>query len=158
VVKEAGNLTAQNTSKPAWQFQHSVACKATRQFAWSYWTNIEHWNDPPASFQIDGPFQRGSRLTTSLPGQTLQSLIRALKPDREAIIEMELPDAILSFHWTFEDLPEDRTRITQRLILSGRNAGSFVDQARMLEEGTPAGMNKLAGSIERAHRLVIEQR
>jgi hypothetical protein len=148
----------QNTSKPAWQFQHSVACKATREFAWNYWTNIENWNDPPAKFHIDGPFRIGSRLTTSLPGQTLKSVIREFKANRGATLEMALPDAILCFQWTFDDLPEDRTRITQRLVLSGPNAPSFVEQARMLEEGTPAGMNKLAGSIETAQRRAGEER
>ena len=100
-----------NISEPAWQFQHSVDCNAPRQFAWSYWTNIANWNDPPASFHLDGPFNIGSRLTTSLPGQTLHSVIRGLKADREATIEMQLTDAILSFHWAFENPSEDRTRV-----------------------------------------------
>src|SRR3954468_6465649 len=111
----------QNISEPVWQFQHSVECKATRQVAWSYWTNIANWNDPPASFHLDGPFDVGSKLTTSLPGQTLQSVIRVVIQDREAIIDMQLPGGILSFHWNFESLSVDRTRITQQLVLSGTN-------------------------------------
>jgi len=114
--------------EPAWQFQQTVACNATRQFAWSYWTDIANWNDPPASFQLDGPFDIGSRLMTSLLGQTLHSVIRHLKANREATIEMQLPDAILSFHWTFEDLHEDRTRITQRLELTGSKAKALAAQ------------------------------
>src|SRR5215472_3228515 len=138
----------QNT-EPAWQFQHSVDCTATRQFAWDYWTNIANWVDPPASFRLDGPFDVGSRLTTSLSGQTFHSVIRDVIADREAIIEMQLLDAILSFHWTFEDLPEGRTRITQRLVLSGPNAKSFVPQASVLEKTAPKGMKKLVVAIER---------
>jgi hypothetical protein len=38
---------------------------------------------------------------------------------------MQLPDAILSFHWQFEKLPQNGTRITQRLALSGPNAKSL---------------------------------
>ncbi len=98
---------AQNT-EPAWQFQHSVDCNARRQFAWVYRTNIANWIDPPASFRLEGPFDVGSRLTTSLPGQTLHSLIRDMIAGREATIEMRLPDAILSFHWKFENLSERR--------------------------------------------------
>ena len=147
----------QNISEPAWQFQHSVDCNATRQFAWNYWTNIANWNDPPASFHLDGPFDIGSRLTTSLPGQTLHSVVRDLKANREATIEMQLPDAILSFQWVFEDLCEDRTRITQRLVLTGPNAKSFVAQANMLEQSAPAGMKKLAEAIERAKRMIRER-
>ncbi|MGB2900400.1 MAG: hypothetical protein WBB89_14115 [Candidatus Acidiferrum sp.] len=138
---------------PAWQFQHSVQCNAPRKFAWSYWTNIANWNDPPATFALDGPFDVGSRLTTTLPGQTWHSIIRACKADREATIEMQLSDAILSFHWQFEELPQNRTRITQRLVLSGPNAKSFVAQVSIFEQTAPDGMKKLAAAIERAHHV-----
>lgn len=145
-----------DTSQPAWQFQHWVECNAPRQFAWSYWTNIDNWNDPPASFHLDGPFDVGSHLTTSLPGQTLHSVIRSITRAREAIIEMQLADAILSFQWKFARLSRDRTRITQRLVLSGANAIAFVTQASLLEQSAPEGMRKLVAAIERA--LIREKR
>ena len=138
-----------NTSEPVWQFQHSVDCSAPRQFAWNHWTNIANWNDPPASFRLDGPFDVGSKLTTSLPGQTFHSVIRNVTSGREAIIEMPLADAILSFHWKFEPLSQDRTRITQRLALSGANARAFAAQASLLEQSTPEGMKQLVAAIER---------
>lgn len=143
-------MKTKNTSEPAWQFQHSIDCNAPLQFAWSYWTNIANWNDPPASFHLDGPFEVGSQLTTSLPGQTLQSVIREVIQDREAIIDMQLPGGILSFHWKFESLSVDRTRITQHLVLSGTNAEALVAQASMLEESAPQGMKKLVAAIERS--------
>ena len=94
------------------------------------------------------------RLTTSLPGQTLHSLIREVVRTRtdETIIDMQLPGAILSFHWKFETLSRDRTRITQRLTLSGANAEALVAQASMLEKSTPEGMERLAAVIERSMR------
>ncbi|HEY7354312.1 MAG TPA: hypothetical protein VH596_16205 [Terriglobales bacterium] len=145
------SVEQQSASNPAWQFQYSVDCNVPREFAWSYWTNIANWNDPPASFHLDGPFAAGSRLTTNLPGQTFHSIIRDLKPGHEASIEMQLPDAILSFHWKFEELSADRTRITQRLVLSGANGDAFVARARVLEQSVPAGMKKLGAAIEDAH-------
>jgi hypothetical protein len=143
----------QPIKEPAWQFQHSVQCNAPRKFAWSYWTNTANSNDPPAQFALDGPFDVGSWLTTTLPGQTCHSIIRDCKADREAAIEMQLPDAILSFHWQFEELPQTRTRITQRLALSGPNAKSFVAQASIFEQTAPDGMKRLAAAIERAHHM-----
>ena len=140
----------ENIPEPAWEFQYSVECNAPRYFAWSYWTNIANWNDPPATFHLDGPFDVGSRLTTYLPDQSLQSVIRDLKAEREATIEMQLPNAIFWFQWKFEDISEQRTRITQRLVLSGANAKSFVAQASGLEQTAPDGMKKLAAAIERA--------
>jgi len=138
------------TSEPAWQFQHSVDCNAPRQFAWDYWTNVANWNDPRASFHLDGPFDVGSHLTTSLPGQMLHSVIRNAVAGREAIIEMQLADAILSFHLKFENLTEDTSRITQLIVLSGPNAAAFVAQAGILEQSTPEGMKKLVAAIGRA--------
>ena len=141
-------------SEPAWEFRYSIECNATQKFAWRFWTNIANWDDPPAKFDLDGPFEIGARLTTTLRGQTLYSVIRDLQPEREASIEMQLPDAILSFHWKFEKLTEDRTRITQGLVLSGANAKSFVAQATAMETSVPEGMKKVAAAIERAQRLV----
>ena len=142
----------ENTSEPVWQFQHFVDCNVPRHFAWSYWTDIGNWNEPPASIRLDGPFEAGSRLTTSLPGQTLHSLIREVVRTRtdETTIDMQLPGAILSFHWKFESLSTVRTRITQRMTLSGANAEALVAQASILEKTTPEGMEKLAATIERS--------
>jgi hypothetical protein len=87
-----------------------------------------------------------------LPGQTFSSVIRDVKPEREATIEMQLPDAILSFQWKFEELPKNQTRITQRFVLFGTNAESFVPQARIMESSAPEGMKKIAAAIEHAQR------
>ena len=149
-------MTNTNAFEPAWQFQHSVDCNAPRQFVWDYWTNIVNWNDPPATFHLDGPFDAGSRLTTSLPGQTLHSLLRDVFPGYEATIEMQLAEAILSFHWMFEALSSHQTQITQRLTLSGANAGAFITQVRLFEQNTPEGMKKLVAAIERS--LITEWR
>jgi hypothetical protein len=137
------------TSVPAWTFEHSVQCNASRNFAWSYWTNIENWNDPPAKFELNGPFAVGSRLTTTMPDQTLYSVIRSVEPECAATIEMQLPDGVISFHWTFEDLSGTRSRITQRLVLSTASEG-LVAQASVLEQTVPQGMNKLTAAIEGA--------
>ena len=139
---------------PVWEFEFSAECNAPRQFAWRFWTDISNWNDPPAKFDLDGPFQIGARLTTTLPGQIWYSIIRDLKPEREATIEMQLPDAILSFHWSFEELSENKTLITQRLVLSGPGAKSFVAQANRMEVSAPEGMKKVVAAIERAQRSI----
>ena len=68
-------MMMKNVAEPAWQFQHSVDCNAPQHFAWNYWTQVANWNDPPATFHLDGPFDVGSKLTTSLlSGLTLKSL------------------------------------------------------------------------------------
>jgi hypothetical protein len=140
-------------SEPVWGFQHSVDCNAPRQFAWRYWTNIANWHDPPATFHLDGPFDVGAHLTASLPGQTWHSVIREVTEgsrSNEAIIDMQLPGAILSSHWKFESLSDQRTRITQRFALTGANAEALVAEASVLEKTVPEGMEKLVAAIENA--------
>src|SRR5260370_37996434 len=102
-------------SEPAWTFQYSIECNTSREFAWRYWTDISNWDDPPARFELDGPFEVGSQLTTTLPDQTYHSIIRDVDPDRSATIEMQLTESVRSSRCAFEDPTESRTRIAQRL-------------------------------------------
>ena len=131
-----------------WEFAHSVECGAPREFAWSYWTNPENWDDPPARFEFDGPFAVGTKLKTILPGQTLESVIREVLEGREARIELEVMGAVIAFAWSFEELDDRRTRITQRISLIGERANSMVEQAKTLEKTVPDGMAKLAKKID----------
>lgn len=137
---------------PVWQFEYSVECHASPQFAWSYWTNVSNWNDPPAEIELVGPFAAGSRLITKLPErEPLHSVIRSVTPEREATIEMQLPGAILSFCWRFDGLSAvESTRLTQRLTLSGTDAGNFVEQVSIFEQTVPDGMKRLAETISSA--------
>ena len=140
----------QAVTEPAWEFFHSVECNAPREFCWNYWTDIANWDDPPATFHLEGLFADGSRITTQLPGQTLHSVIRDVEEGRAATIELELPNAVFCFHWRFDDLEGERTRISQRLVLSGEDAELFVDQARVMGQTAPDGVKKLVEAMERA--------
>ncbi|HKF26444.1 MAG TPA: hypothetical protein VKB24_10715 [Candidatus Acidoferrum sp.] len=132
-----------------WEVTHSVECAAPRESAWNYWTNPQNWDDPPARFAFDGPFAVGTRLTTLLPGQKLESTIREIVCGSEALIEMDLARATVQFRWRFEALGKQRTRITQTISLGGREGASLVEQAKVLEQSVPHGMRKLAAAIER---------
>ncbi len=98
----------------AWEMTYSVETDASPAFAWNYWTNIANWADPPAEFELDGPFAVGSRGVTRLPGrEPLRWLIREITPPKAATIEMQLEGAALSFEWRFDGLADGRTRLTQ---------------------------------------------
>ncbi len=108
-----------------------------------------NWADPPAKFELEGPFAVGSRGTTRLPGQEpLHWLIREVTPPETATIDMALDGATLSFEWRFDGLPDGRTRLTQRVVLSGENAGAFLsDVESAFRSSLPAGMNKIAAAM-----------
>lgn len=138
----------------ACQLEYSVEAEVTPSFAWNWRTDIKNWDDPPAKFQLDGPFAKGSWGTTRLPGQEpMRWRIRDVQPGTSFTIEMLLDRAVLSFEWIFDVMSNRRTRITQRIILSGDNATAYADQVR-------AGFGStLAGGMKRiADALVVAER
>lgn len=139
-------------SAVAWELVHSVETNASAAFAWSYWTNVENWDDPPAIFAFDGPFIAGARGRTLLPGQApLHWVVREVSPRHTATIEMQLEGATLSFAWRFEGLPDGRTRLTQRMVLAGENADSYLSQVKTAFEVSLAeGMKKLSMAMATA--------
>lgn len=136
----------------AWEMTHSVETAASCDFAWNYWTNVANWDDPPAKFELNGPFAAGSKGTTILPGQEpLYWFIREVTAESSATIEFALDGASLLFEWSFAPLTEQRTRITQRVVLAGEKADSLVPQVGgTFDSSLPAGMKKLATAISKS--------
>ena len=138
----------------ACELVHSVEADVSPSFAWNWRTDVKNWDDPPAHFQLDGPFASGSSGTTLLPGQEpLRWRIREVRPGRSFVIEVPLDGAVLSFEWRFDTVADCRTRITQRIALSGDNAAAYASQVRAGFESTLAdGMKRIADAMARAER------
>ncbi len=138
----------------ACQLEHSVEAEVSPAFAWSWRTDIKNWDDPPAQFQLDGPFAKGSWGTTRLPGQEpLRWQIRDVQPGKSFAIVMPLDHAVLSFDWLFDAVSDRRTRITQCIVLSGDNAAAYADQVRAgFGLNLPDGMKRIADAMVRAER------
>jgi hypothetical protein len=139
----------------AWQMSYSVESDVSPAFAWRYRTDVANWNDPPAQFRLDGPFESGSRGTTLMPGlEPLRWRIGEVRPGERFVLEMALEGAALAFESRFEKLPEERTRMTQHIVLSGENGGVYAAQ---VEAGFGANlegsMKRIAGEMEAAARL-----
>jgi len=150
-----GSANEEATSNPpVCQLEHSVEADVSPSFAWNWRTNVENWDDPPARFQLDGPFVRGSSGTTLFPGQApLHWRIRDVQLGRSFVIEMPLDQAVLSFEWRFDAVADRRTRITQRIVLSGDNASAFAEQVQANFSATLGdGMKRIADAMARAER------
>jgi hypothetical protein len=138
-----------------WEMRHSVIANADPQSVWDFVSNIENLarleGDTVESMTLDGPFQTGTKGATKMPGQepTHWRLANVVPPER-ATYEMELAGAVLRFAWTYEDLGDGRTRLTQHLTLEGPGAEAFVP---FMEEhfaaNIPKGMEKLAEEVAR---------
>lgn len=136
----------------AWEITHSVETNASPAFAWNYWTEVTNWDDPPAKFELDGPFACGSRGTTRLPGQEpLHWFIREVNPPHAATIEMQLEGATVSFEWRLAGLIDGGTRLTQRIALKGEKADIYLSQVKAaLTANLADGTNKLAMAMANA--------
>jgi hypothetical protein len=129
--------------------EHSIDVKASRQAAWDFWSDVRNWEDPPARFELDGPFSAGTWGTTVLPGQSpVRWRLRDVTPPARAVVEIELERATLAFAWRFE-VSGSVTRVTQRVLLSGENAPAYAEPMKEAFAGNlPAGMARLAAAME----------
>jgi hypothetical protein len=141
----------------AWQLEHLIEAEVSPEFAWKYRTDIATWNDPPARFVLDGPFIAGARGTTLLPGQEpLRWSISEVRPCESFVLEMQLDRAMLTFEWRFDALPEHRTKMTQRIVLSGDNSAAYADQVEAgFKPGLADGMKRLVTEMVAAERRSI---
>jgi hypothetical protein len=144
----------------ACQLEHSVEAEVTPSFAWNWRTEINNWDDPPAHFQLEGPFAEGSWGTTRLPGQEpMRWQIRDVRPGTSFIIDMPLDRAVLSFEWVFEAISSRRTRITQRIVLTGENAHAYADGVRTgFGSSLSDGMKRIADALVRAEHSWLSRR
>jgi hypothetical protein len=126
--------------------EQSVEVPVSLSFAWRFRTDIATWDDPPARFVLDGPFKDGATGTTIIPNQPpLMWHVRDVRIAEAFTIEMELENAVLRAEWTFEEIADNGTRMTQRLVLAGPNAASYCEQVQSGFGPTLAdGMNRIA--------------
>jgi hypothetical protein len=138
----------------ALQLEHSVEADVSPSFAWDFRTDIANWNDPPAQFAIDGPFVARAQGTTTMPGlEPFHWCVREVQPGKSFLIEMPLDHAALCFFWRFDALSERRTKITQRIELSGSNAGAYVGQVQAaFGSNLSAGMQRIAAEMAAAEK------
>jgi hypothetical protein len=61
----------------------------------------------------------------------------------------------MSFEWRFEGIADGRTRITQRIELTGENAGAYLEAGAAFRANLPDGMKKIAAVM--AHAEAVSQ-
>ena len=139
--------------EPAWTCQASVDVDVPASFAWHYMTDVRNWNDPPATFALEGAFVTGGRGTTSMPGRPpVHWTIAGVDPGWGYTISSVLCDgASILFHWQFAILSDATCRLTQRLEFHGEDVASQVDNVRAaFETNLEPGMRRIAAMMEAA--------
>lgn len=144
----------------AWESAHSVEAQASASFSWRFLTDVSNWSDPPATFEMDGPFREGAMGRTLMPDtEPREWRIERVTPGESYVLEMALEGATLSFTWRCEPVSERSSRLTQTVTLSGEAAASY---AKEVEEGfgpnLAPGMERIAAAIGRAASSERQQR
>ena len=138
-----------------WEFRHSVIANANRQTVWEFVSNIDNLarieGDAVESMTLDGPFQTRTRGATKMRGQEpTHWRLAEVEPPERATYEMELAGAVVRFAWTYEELGDGRTRLTQHIVLEGAVAEAYVPFMEGHFVGNiPKGMERLADEIAR---------
>jgi hypothetical protein len=129
--------------------EHSIEADVSPAFAWKFRTDITTWSDPPATFQLDGPFAEGAHGMTLTPGlEPLAWWIRDVRPGHSFAIEMPLDQATLRFEWHLDAICERRTKLTHRVILAGHNMATYRKQVEAgFGANLAAGLEKIAQAM-----------
>ena len=138
-----------------WELKHSVIANAPRQAVWEFVSQIDNLarveGDAVESMTLDGPFQAGTRGTTKMRGQepTHWRLVE-VRPLERAVTEVELTEAVVRFAWTYEELTEGRTRMSQHIVLEGPGAEANVPvMEQYFAPNVGQGMERLAEEVAR---------
>jgi hypothetical protein len=117
-------------------------------------TNVANWEDPPATFELEGPFTAGASGRTRIPGlEPRRWQLTEVNPLESYLLETELDGATISFDWRFDRFA-DGTRLTQHIVLKGQNAGAYVSQVQeAFASSLAAGMSRSVAAIERAEAV-----
>ena len=136
---------------PVWTCERSIEVDVPAAFAWQYMTDVRNWDDPPATFELDGPFADGARGITRMPDQPpLFWTICDIDPGSGYTIVGGgfLEDAELRVRWHFEPVSDRKTRLTQRMELTGANAAAYVEAiSQTFGPNLEPGMRRIANSM-----------
>jgi hypothetical protein len=140
----------------AWELKHSVVANADLHTAWKFHSNIDNMarieGGSVESITLDGPFRAGARGTTKRAGQEpLHWRLAEVEPPVRSVTELELAGAVLRFTWTFDELPDGRTRLSQHIALEGPGAGAYESAMEALfAENVKQGMQRVAEEMEKS--------
>ena len=136
-----------------WELKHSVIAVADRQTVWAFVSDIDNLarveGDAVESMTLDGPFQGGTRGTTKMRGQEpTHWRLAEVEPPERATYEMELSGAVLRFGWRYDEMSDNRTRLSQHIVLDGPGAEAYVPiMEAMFAPNVAKGMERLADEI-----------
>src|SRR5262249_60570362 len=111
------------------EFEHSVECPVSRDFAWRFWTDVANWTHDISveSVTIDGPFAAGAKgVTKPRGGDPVEWRLVEVQDRSAALIEIALSGATIRFHWRYEGAAGGGGGVTPRGALASGRAAEFA--------------------------------
>lgn len=134
--------------------EHTIVVNAGLPLVWAERTDVSTWHDPPAEFRLDGPFVDGARGETLMTGQEpVRWQVRDVRAPDGYTVDVPVEGAIIAFEWAFAEIGPERTRVTQRISISGENAEAYAEHVRHNFGATiDDGMKRLGAQLEASAR------
>lgn len=106
-----------------WEHQHQAETSAAPDTVWRHWSDVEQWprwNEGIEKITVDGPFQVGTTLTMTPPGEDpVQLRLVEIVPGTLFSDEMDAGDFAVRTEHRLEPAGGGRTRIIYRTQITG---------------------------------------
>jgi uncharacterized protein YndB with AHSA1/START domain len=106
-----------------WQYEHAAETTASPEAIWELWSDVAGWggwNPGIESIAIDGPFEAGSSITMSPPGEDAVRLrITEAVPAERFVDEADFGGVVVTTEHRIEDAGGERARVVYRMLISG---------------------------------------
>lgn len=109
-----------------WEYEHSIETSATPEAIWRLWADVENWgtwNSEIEKIEMNGPFEAGTQITMTPPGDDPVLLRIAEAVEDELFVDEARFDGLLlrTIH-RIDRIDPNRIRVAYRMEITGTGA------------------------------------
>ena len=109
-----------------WEYEHSIETNATPEAIWRLWSDVENWgawNGEIEKIETNGPFEAGTQILMTPPGDDPIPLVIAEAVENERFVdEARFGGLLLRTTHRIDAAGEDRIRVVYRMEITGDGA------------------------------------
>jgi hypothetical protein len=109
-----------------WEYEHSIETSATPEAIWRLWSDVEDWgtwNAGIAKIEMNGPFEAGTQITMTPPGDDPVLLrISEAAEDELFVDEARFNGLLLRTTHRIDRIDQNRIRVVYRMEITGAGA------------------------------------
>jgi hypothetical protein len=110
-----------------WEYEYSMETSAGAGALWRHWADMPawpRWNDGVETIDVQGPFEVGTTLTMTPPGdEPIRMRLVQIDPGTSFTDEMDAGDFVVRTEHRLEPAAGGLTRIVYRTQITGEAAG-----------------------------------